>query len=75
MPAAAVAGPVVMVVAVTGSFRTNVSKSSLNWHTSVAHYKKFESFRNFWYIFHTLHIVREHEDPRALEDDVKYVKF
>ena len=37
VPAAAVAGPVVMVVAVTGSFRTNVSKSSLNWQTSVAH--------------------------------------
>ena len=34
VPAALVAGPTVTVDAVTGSLRTNVSKSNLSWQTS-----------------------------------------
>ena len=37
VPAAAVEGPTVTVVAVTGEFITNVSKSRRSWQTSVAH--------------------------------------
>ena len=59
VPAAAVAGPIVTVVTVTGLFRAKVSKSSLNWQTSVEH----------------LQIVREQEPPSALEEEVKYVVF
>ena len=55
VPAAAVAGPMVTVVTVTGLFRAKVSKSSLNWQTSVEH----------------LQIVREQEPPSARDVDVK----
>jgi len=54
-PAAAAAGPTVMVVGVTGSFSTNVSKSSLSWQTSELH----------------LHTVREQEVPVVREELVK----
>ena len=55
----AVEGPLVMVVTVTGLFIANVSKSSLSWHTVEAH----------------LQMVKLHEDPLDMSEEVKYVEF
>jgi hypothetical protein len=53
--APAPAAATVMVVMVTGLFRTNVSKSSLSWHTSELH----------------LQMVKEQEVPVEREELVK----
>lgn len=59
LPAAVLAGPIVIVVTVTGLFSINVSKSSLIWHTEEE----------------LLHTVCEQVVPNVLSVDVKYVQF